>query len=287
MTQNPRTHIPSAPPQRADSLVYLYGVTSLGSAAAAQLRDGRVPGIEPGEPLFPIEAAGLVAAVSRVPSDVFDEEPLNALVTDLERLAPYAVRHEQAVRALAASALVPMTFGAVYRAPGRVTALLEARADEFGALLRRVAGREEWGLKVTGEVPRLLAAADQENDELLRLAAEAAVARPGRAYLISKRREQLRAQAASRLAAAMTGAIVERLAPLAAEVARDDPGPPQPGTEQLLLKAAFLVEAGAATAFCATIADLEREYVPRGLTFEVSGPWAPYSFVRGGGNNRG
>src|SRR3712207_7015484 len=41
-----------------------------------------VPGLQPGEPLFAVEAEGLVGAVSRVPAATFDEEPLNALLTD-------------------------------------------------------------------------------------------------------------------------------------------------------------------------------------------------------------
>src|SRR5215208_6443610 len=273
-----------APP---GSLVYLYGITAPGTDAAALLRAGRVPGIEPGALLFPVEAAGLVAAVRRVPAAVFDEGPLNELAGDLARLTPYALRHEEAVRALSTSALVPMTFSAVYRTPERVAAMLDERAAELRAILARVQGREEWGLKVIGRLAQLLAAAEAESDELRRLAAEAATATPGRAYLISRKRDNLRAQEASRLAGAMLAGIMARLAPLAAEVAEDDPGPAQPGDERLLLKSAFLVEAGVATAFGAAVAELERVYAPRGLTLEVTGPWAPYSFVRLAGGGRG
>ena len=270
-----------------DYLVYLYGVLAQGSAGATLLRAAHLPGIELGEPLFPVEAAGLVAAVSRVPAAVFEEEPLNALVTDLSQLASYAVRHEEVVRALARSALVPMTFGAVYRAAEGVASLLEERAAEFRGILARLEGREEWGLKVIADLPRLLDAADRQSDELRHMAAEAAAARPGRAYLIAKQRERLRGQAAARLAAAMLDAILERLTPLAAEIAQDDAGPAQPGTEQLLLKAAFLVERAAVAGFRAAVGALEREHAPHGLRLELTGPWAPYSFVGGRGGNRG
>jgi hypothetical protein len=282
-----RDRTAASPDAGGEHLLYLYGVLAQGSAGAVLVRAGRIPGIEPGEPLFAVEAAGLVAAVSRVPAAVFTEERLNALALDLPRLAPYAVRHEEAVRALARSALVPMTFGAVYRSAAGVAALLEGRGAEFRALLARLEGREEWGLKVIADLPRLLETADRRSEELGRLAAEAAGATPGRAYLIAKKRERLRGQVASRLAEAMVGAILGHLEPLTAEIARDDPGPAQPGTEQLVLKAAFLVERATAGAFRAAIATLEREHATHGLRLELTGPWAPYSFVRDRGGSRG
>lgn len=270
--------------EAAHRLIYLYGVVAAGSEAVGMLAERWVPGVQPGSPLFPIEAAGLVAAVSDVPAAVFDEEPLNALVTDLPRLTEYAVRHEQAIRALLGSALVPMSFGAVYRSPGRVAALLAERAEELRTLLDRLEGRQEWGLKVIADTPAVLEAAERESEELRRLADQAAAATPGRAYLIDRRRDQLRAREAARLAADTLAAIMASLGRLAAASVQDDPGPPQPGaTERLALRAAFLVDRAAAESFVQTAACLSESTAPRGFRLEVSGPWAPYSFVRNAG----
>src|SRR5215211_2323555 len=140
MTSKPETPTATTSAHAPRSLVYVYGVLAPGSTGAALVRSGRVPGIDENAPLFPVEAAGLVAAVSRVPADTFDEQPLNALVADLSRLAAHAVRHEQVVRTLSRSALVPMTFGAVYRSTTGVASLLEQRAEEFRSLLERLEG---------------------------------------------------------------------------------------------------------------------------------------------------
>jgi hypothetical protein len=271
----------------SDHLVYLYGVLAPGSPGAALVRSGNVPGIDDDEPLFPVEAAGLVAAVSRVPATTFDEEPLNALINDLPRLTICVVRHEEVIRALARSALVPMTFGAVYRSTDGVVHMLEERAGDLHALLERLEGREEWGLKVFAHLPQLQSAAEKESDQLRDLAHQAAAARPGRAYLLGKQRERLRAQESSRLAAAMLEELMDRLSALAVDAVQDDTGPVQPGTEQLLLKAAFLVERAGAETFCRVARGVGRECEPRGLRLEVTGPWAPYSFVRRWGDNLG
>jgi hypothetical protein len=156
---------------------------------------------------------GLVAAVSPVPAATFDEAPLNEFVADLPRLTPYAVRHEEAMRALlpAASALVPMTFGAVYRDEASVRAMLAARTRELQGYLDRVRGCYEWGLKVYRDAARWQASAAVESAELLRLAAEAAQATPGRAYLLRKQRERQVAAESDRLAAEALDGITARL----------------------------------------------------------------------------
>lgn len=263
------------------SLLYLYGIVAPDSAAALLLRERRVAGIEPDQPLFPIEAAGLVAAVSHVPAAVFDEEPLNALASDLERLTPYAVRHEEAVRALLDSAVIPMNFGAVYRSPEGVAAALQKRAGEFRALLTQFQGRQEWGVKIFLDNARLLQVAEEEDPTLRALDAEAASASEGRAYLIARRRNRALANSAVHRAALSIGTILDRLTALSVEVAQDQPAA-QPGPEHLAGKVAFLVEEANLTAFRDAVIDLEQQYAPRGLRLEVSGPWAPYSFVRPG-----
>ena len=270
-----------AGPGASGSLLYLYGIVEAGTEGERLLASGSVPGLAPDEPLFPVVDGDLVAAVSRVPPATFEEEPLNALLADLPRLAPLAVQHEEAVRALlpVAPALVPMSFGMVYRGPEGVATLLRERGDAFRELLARVRGKYEWGLRVFRDVPRWLATADATSDELLRLAEEAAAASPGKAYLLGKQRERLRAAEADRLAAAALEAIVARLEPMSAAVRHNSLGAAPPGPTRLVLSAAFLVDTGDTERFRAAAAELERAYQPQGLSLELSGPWAPYSFV--------
>jgi hypothetical protein len=262
-------------------LLYLYGIVEAGTEGERLLAGRGVPGLDPNEPLFPIAAGDLVAAVSYVPAATFEEEPLNALLADLPRLAPLAVQHEEAVRALlpVVPALVPMAFGMVYRGPAGVEALLRERGAAFRDILARVRGKYEWGLRVYRDAPRWLATADATSDELQRLAAEAARATAGRAYLLGKQRERLRAAEADRLAAVALAAILARLEPLSAAARRNALGVAAPSPTQLVLSAAFLVETAGTDRFRAAAAELERAYEPQGISIELSGPWAPYSFV--------
>ncbi|MPZ15134.1 MAG: hypothetical protein GEU73_12045 [Chloroflexi bacterium] len=260
---------------------YLYGVVEPGTEAHRLLVERRVEGIEPSEPLFPIEATGLVAGVSRVPASQFDEEPLNELAGDLSRLSPLVVRHEQAVRALLRpdASLVPMAFGAVYSDAERIAQFLHEGADRLQRLLDKVRGREEWGLKVIADPQRLQQSTEISSGAVRALERDAADARPGRAYLLARQRDRLLATEARRRAIQGLDEILARLSTLSAAIHRDALPAEQPGGTQLALKASFLVDSHRVNSFQATAEELDREYRPVGLAVELTGPWAAYSFV--------
>lgn len=271
--------------QPPGSLVYLYAVVEAGSRAHQALAAGEIAGLDPAAPLFAVEAAGLAAAVSYVPAALFAEEPLNALVTDLQRLTPFAVRHEAAIARLQphAPALVPLTFGAVYERPERVRLLLAEQATAFHAMLDRVRGRQEWGIKVSRNMAQSLAAVGDHSEELRRLAAEAAAASPGRAFILNKQRQRILADEADRMVAAACNELLEELAAVSAAARRDQiTRLDTVESVQLALKAAFLVDETAADRFRALAGALNERIAPRGLRLELSGPWAPYSFVGAG-----
>jgi hypothetical protein len=266
-------------------LLYVYAIVSSGSAASELLGRRTVTGISGGE-LFAIEAGSLVAAVSEVPAVDFDEEPLNELLRDLNRLAPLAVRHEEAIRALlpGAPALIPMTFGTVYRSAAGIARMLKERGDEFRSLLAHLDRRQEWGVRVVQDTAVAMTAAE-DADDIRDLDAEIARATPGHAYLFRKRRAALlRDHAANREAATMD-AIVARLGEVSVEwraysIVRDDADP-----TPLLWRAAFLVETRSVDRFRREADSLARSYRDQGYHLTVDGPWAPYSFVgrRSGG----
>jgi hypothetical protein len=230
--------------------------------------------------LYAITNGSLVAAVSEVPAAEFDEAPLNELLRDLKRLAPLAVRHEEAIQALlpAARALIPMTFGTVYRSPTSVARMLEERGEEFRALFAHLEGRQEWGLRVVQDTAAAAVAA-AEADEVRALDDQIARATPGHAYLLGKRRHGLVQEHLAKQASATVEGIMERLASASVEwreypVIRNEAEP-----TSLVLRAAFLVESGLVERFRREATSLDERYQDRGYRLTVDGPWAPYSFV--------
>ena len=100
------------------TLVYLYAVLS-------ERVEAPVAGID-GARVRWIVHDGLAAAVSDVPGEDFEEEPLNEHVRDMTWLGPRAISHQDVNASLfeASEAIVPLAFGTVFRDDDRVRQLL-------------------------------------------------------------------------------------------------------------------------------------------------------------------
>jgi len=249
--------------------------------AARLLRSGRVKGVDAGEPLFSVEAEGLIAAVGRVPRSSFNEAALNELAADLPRLTPFVVRHEEAVRALfnAGPAVVPAAFGAVYQEEAGVERFLADERERLTALLVAVARKQEWGVKVFAEGQAVRAAAERSSTTLGAIDEEARTARPGRAYLLQRKRQELLAEEIRAFVGEALEHIIDELVANSADAHLDEVPANQDGPTELVLKAAFLVEEDKVDAFKGSAVNLVDRTMGQGLVLEVSGPWPPYSFT--------
>src|SRR5207245_9245846 len=164
-------------------LRYVYAVADAKAApaiAAAGLR-----GID-GSRVEPIVRDPLLAATSVVPAADFEEGPLNEHLQDIDWLAPRAAAHQEVNSALLglADAIVPLSFGAIYRGTAGVNDLLGARAAELRQRLATLTGKAEWIVSIEREDTTLA-----DSPSLVALDGEIAAAAPGRAFLLSKRRE--------------------------------------------------------------------------------------------------
>jgi hypothetical protein len=260
---------------------YVYGVVPAG-AASAELFSG-VMGVAPGEPVEVVEHGLLAALVSRVPLGEFGEGAIEERLQDPEWLARAAQAHGRVLgHALAAGAVIPFRFGAIFHAGEDVTAFLARREGELARELRRVAGKVELGVKAVADAD--LADRVRGVAEARRLEEALAVAAPGRRYLLEKQLRQVVAREASALRASIAE---ESHAALAAVADAGVLNPLQDGTVagfegDMLLNAAYLVGADAQDTLTAEVDALRGRFAAFGIRFELTGPWPPYNFVERG-----
>lgn len=251
-------------------LRYLYAVAKASAAPAIAGADLR--GIDGGRVEAIVEGA-LLGATSIVPAADYEEAPLNERLQDLDWLAPRAASHQEVNGKLLdlASAVLPLSFGAIYRGTAGVRELLRGRADDLADRLRAVEGRAEWIVTIEregSEVP--------PGDALRALDAEIAGAAPGRAFLLGKRRDEvirderrMRDAAIAEEAWAAIESIAERVYrepliddPTAAAVARFSVLAPRVQEQEL--------------------GDLVRRLgasgIAQGYRVRLSGPWPAYRF---------
>jgi hypothetical protein len=252
---------------------YLYAVTR--QLDAFGLRSVR--GVA-GERLRLVERSGLSAVVGSVDLARF-RKPSDQDPEDLRSLEAVLRAHHRVVQAVAgAAAVVPLRLGTVYRDDGRVREVLDERRADFEQALSRVAGRTEWGVKVHVAPEAFGGAAAPQ-----RAPAQGASGRPGTEYLRRRREAERSRQEGYDRAAAFAEAVHAALGGVAVESRRHTPQDPRLSgrTGWMLLNGAYLVDDGREDRLAAVV---DRFNDPdRGVRLELTGPWAPYSFTEGEG----
>jgi hypothetical protein len=238
-------------------------------------------GVDGQAPIERVESGGLAALVSRVPRATFDAEPLREHLDDLAWLEQTARAHEAILDvALGAATVVPLRLCTIYESPERVRAMLGGDRAALTEALAFLAGREEWGAKVLIDAERLAeharAGDDGDTDER-----DVAPRSEGGAYLERRRQDRHLRERVQALAAHVAEDAHARLGAHAVEAVRQPPQNRELSGHQgeMVLNAAYLLDAGAVGALRREAAALEAEHGDVGAHVEVTGPWPPYNFL--------
>jgi hypothetical protein len=152
---------------------------------------------------------------------------------------------------------------------------MRSRRAAIDPVVRRVAGCEEWGVRITRS------AAARPRDARAAAPRASAVARPasGVAFLAAKKQARDEARASEQAAAAAADAVFEALAKIARDARRRNDAP-QGAASPPVLDAAFLVTSGRRARFRAAARRLAAATAKTGAGLTLTGPWPPYNFVQ-------
>jgi hypothetical protein len=255
--------------------LYCYGVVagprapSLGGAPSGLPGLGRLRALPVDDSLWLLAADAPLAR--------FGAEAINRGLRDLEWVSTCAMAHEAVVEHVGRSAtIVPMKLFTLFTSDARAVDHIRRSGARLTRILRRVAGRQEWGVRVSLDEARALTIAR---------AAARTGAGPrrgaGTRFLLRKGAERAGAR---RLVSGARGeaARVLRALRARAEAARRRGPVAGPDGARLVLDAAFLVPRERGRAFRAEVRRIARRLGPRGYRVTLTGPWPPYNFVGGG-----
>jgi hypothetical protein len=254
-----------------DRILYAYAVVPAAAAVPA------VPGVLPGAPPERIAAGDLAILASRVPRDDFAGEA--SRMADPAWVAERAAAHHAVVAAaFAAGPVLPLAFGALFSTEAALRRWLEGSAPLLAAALATAAGAEEWSVSLKEDAAAHAAFLTATEPALQALAAAAARAPQGTAFLLERRldravqgaRADRRAWLGRAIGAALTAAARAPLEVLPAAGARE-------------ARWTGLVPAGAMAGgpLAAGLAALAADVASSGLGLAISGPRPPYAFARG------
>jgi hypothetical protein len=233
-------------------MIYLY------AAARRNPGDGWPSRIEDDSPVQMAECGGWWLIFSEVPG--WETLDLDTCVRTIEWLAPRALRHEAVVEAAhERAAIVPARFATLFAGWPELLQWLDLNTASLSALLDRVDGCDEWGVRVEVEAG-LAADRAVECAGLDQLPA-------GRRYLEQARIRRDAARFVEREAAAQSTRLIDRLRQSAKDL-----------TSRSVRESAFLVPRELRQTFPLLAEEFHRPDL--GLQFVVTGPWPPYSFVR-------
>ncbi len=270
-----------------NSVFYVYGFTQAGlvpEVAAGAMTEGGVSacllsgGIDEPHPPFLWRSGKVAAVVSQVSRSEFCGPAGEKNLQDLAWLAPRACLHQAVLeQVMRLGPVLPARFGTLFSSPASLESLVTKHEAAIARFLERVGGQEEWAVK------GFLDPARAEAEWLARRRSEEPGppgSSPGVAYL---EEQSLRIQAKRALDDRLEEVcddLLNELNPLASEIVpRQLPARGTPdAAREMVLNWALLLPLAAVADFRGRIERANGEQNLGGLTFEVSGPWPPYSF---------
>lgn len=234
-----------------------------------------------GAPVSAIAHRDVAAIVSPVSLDEFGPERLAATLRDAAWLPVNVLAHQQVVAWLLGHYTVaPFRFGNCCSV-ARVREMLTCHYEDLADTLRRLRGATEWGVKLYCDRKAAAEWVRATNAQVRRMDGEASRGSMGTGYLLQQRRERIVQQEVGCLLETHSRRSYQELVSLASEAVTDPvrPRSARGAGEEMVLNTAYLVADANVHAFRATVATLEEIARPMGFTYELTGPWPPYSFV--------
>jgi hypothetical protein len=251
-------------------LVYLYCVAD---------KESKINGL--GNNLYSICHNGLYAVASRVEQLEFGEEGLKKNMADFEWVKTRASLHEKIIeRVMSSTNVIPFKFATLFNTDNSLKAMLEQYGQEFKAILRKLANKQEWGLKIYCNPEKLKASFSNDDSEVLKIENEIKSSSVGRSYFLKKKKDELIEKTLNEEINGCGQESFELLKELSFE-ARINRLLPKEVTEredEMVLNSAFLVDRDEVGDFQNMVDTLKMHYEGKGFLLDCTGPWPPYNF---------
>lgn len=243
-------------------LIYLYGITREPVAGL------RVPaGVDGVGVVEAIRCDGLTCWVSKVDASDFGDA-LSSRMENLEWLAAASVRHQRVVGSIFENTtILPARFATIFRTQESLREHLRKSKAEVMESFRRLDNCDEYGIKIFAAPAA---------------PSPAARASSGRDYL--KRKSELLAVSKPRRITPELERFIAGLQKLASESTAG--GSVSTGQRNLLWQGSLLLRRPKRASLDTELARFSRDFQGQ-YHIECTGPWPPYSFIRGAGQVQG
>ena len=237
---------------------YVYGIIQ----SREPVSFGRMGIGGSGELVYVVPHGDIAAVVSRTPVFIFDPTRENAL------------SHEHVIETVMKThTIIPMSFGTVFRTDDDIREVLRSIYPSVKDVLKQMAGKVEFGLKVTWDRDRIIEELQGEHDEIRRFHQEITRKHLQSTYFARMQLGRMIDKAMEERSGEYVRDIYETLREICV-ASRDN----KPIGDKMILNAAFLLEREREAEFDAAVNRIAKKFGER-LNFKYTGPWPPYNFV--------
>jgi gas vesicle protein GvpL/GvpF len=237
---------------------YVYGVIEAKDTA----NFGKIGIGGMGETVYTVHHGDVAAVVSKTPVFIFDPTRENALA------------HEHVIETvMKTNTIIPMSFGTVFRTDDDIREVLKSIHSSLKDVLKQMAGKVEFGLKVTWDRDRVVEELKRENEEIHRFQHELTRKHLQSTYFARMQLGRMIDKALSERAADVVREIYDTLRGVCV-ASRDN----KPIGDKMIMNAAFLIQKDRESEFDEAVNRIAQKFGDR-LNFKYTGPWPPYNFV--------
>ncbi len=246
------------PSSAVESGRYLYGVI----ASSEPVIFGKIGIGGGGELAYSVTHKDIAAVVSCTSVYIFDPTRENALA------------HEHVIETVMKThTIIPMSFGTVFRTDDDIREVLKSIYPSLKDVLKQMAGKVEFGLKVNWDRDRVIEELKREDEEIRRFHQELTRKHLQSTYFARMQLGRMIDKALSERASQYVREIYDALRN-ACVASRDN----KPIGDKMIMNAAFLIERQHEAEFDHAVNRVAGKFGER-LNFKYTGPWPPYNFV--------
>jgi hypothetical protein len=255
-----------------ETVYYVYGFVRTNSCANLTC------GIDEGNPphLWP-DFGDVAAIISSAARADFCGDSGDANLSNLAWIAPRAMRHQNALEeAMLQGPVLPVRFGTLFSTLDKLEAFIATNAPAISSFLTEIEGNEEWS--VQGFIDKSVSEPAWMTDKRAEIHKKDIT--PGMAFMMEEKLRVDMKQALGDWIIMKSSELLELLALLAAGSGerRILPNEDPESKKEMVSNWAFLVPIGNLDKFRTEVERVSGECKSMGLSFELAGPWPPYSF---------
>jgi hypothetical protein len=256
----------------ADQGIYLFGF-----ARSVPILSIQGTGIDSQMPLFSHRFSDITAVVCNIVMDRFRGPSAESVMQDIAWIVPIAVRHEEVIEdVMRQSPVLPARLGTIFSSLERLEKLMQIHHRKILRFLDQVADKEEWSVK--GFIDRKRAKKKIYDETLAAVTKRFAQLSPGTRYFQEKQIQNKTDEQLKMRIKAVVKEIGESLKPYARDFYPRKPLSCDAAEKDMITNWAYLIPRDSVEGFRLQLIQMNENHYHKGLFFELSGPWPPYSF---------